>query len=104
MAQKNLQNIAVLDTSYEKRIPNQLTSAEYQELRQESGIHPDLIELNFFHLEGNDALDRLFISNKLKRTNSGAISVSILKRYRHIEAGGWHWSQLKEIRKKSRRL
>ncbi len=109
MAQKNLQNIAVLDTSYEKRIPNQLTSAEYQELRQESGIHSDLIELNFFHLEGNDAwkrcirlielnffhlegndaLDRLFISDKLKRINTGAVSVSILKRYRHIEAGGW---------------
>lgn len=73
----------------EKQLPNQLTPAEYNELYQESGIHPDLIKLNFFHLEGQAALDRLFISEKLKRTNSGAISYSILKRYRHVEAGGW---------------
>jgi hypothetical protein len=71
------------------QLPNQLTSAEYQELHQESGIHPDLIKLNFFHLEGQVALDRLFIADKLKRTNSGTISYSILKRYRHVEAGGW---------------
>ena len=89
MTQKNLQNLAALDTPCEKQLPNQLTSAEYQELRQESAIHPDLIELNFFHLEGNIALDRLFISEKLKRINTGAISYSILKRYRHVETGGW---------------
>ena len=73
----------------EKQLPNQLTSAEYQEFRQDSRIHPDLIKLNFFHLEGQTALDRLFISEKLPRINTGAISYSLLKRYRHIEAGGW---------------
>ena len=73
----------------EKQLPNQLTPAEYQELRHESGIGPDIIKLNFFHLEGNTALDRLFISERLKRINTGAVSYSILKRYRHIEAGGW---------------
>ncbi len=89
MTQKSSKQFAALDKSNEKQPPNQLTSAEYQELYQGSGIHPDLIKLNFFHLEGQAALDRLFISDKLKRTNSGAISVSFLKRYRHIEAGGW---------------
>ncbi|MGK7949232.1 MAG: plasmid replication protein, CyRepA1 family [Xenococcaceae cyanobacterium] len=73
----------------EEQLPNQLTSAEYYELRHESGIHPDIVKLNFFHLEGNTALDRLFISEKLKRINTGTISYSILKRYRHVEAGGW---------------
>ena len=78
-------------TSIEEKeqIPNQLTSGEYRELRQESAIHLDLIKLNFFHLSGRDALDRLFISDKLKRINTGVISYSILKRYRHVEAGGW---------------
>jgi hypothetical protein len=76
-------------SDHKEQFPNQLTPAEYHELRHESGIHPDLIELNFFHLEGNDALDRLFISDKLNRINTGAVSYSILKRYRHIEAGGW---------------
>ena len=89
MTQTLPQQLAVKDTFCQKQLPNQLTSAEYQELYRDSGIHPDLIELNFFHLEGNTALDRLFISDKLKRINTGAISYSILKRYRHIEAGGW---------------
>ncbi|MGV2831582.1 plasmid replication protein, CyRepA1 family [Myxosarcina sp. GI1(2024)] len=89
MTQKSSKQFAALDKSNENPLPNQLTPAEYHELYQGSGIHPDLIELNFFHLEGQAALDRLFISEKLKRTNSGAISYSILKRYRHIEAGGW---------------
>ncbi len=69
--------------------PNQLTSAEYREFHQGSGIHPDLIDLNFFHLEGNTALDHLFISERLPRINTGTISYSVLKRYRHVEAGGW---------------
>ena len=89
MTQTLPQQLAVKDTFFQKQLPNQLTSAEYQELYRDSGIHPDLIELNFFHLEGNTALDRLFISDKLKRINTGAISYSILKRYRHIEIGGW---------------
>ena len=89
------------DTSCEKLLPNQLTPAEYQELYQGSGIHFDLIELNFFHFEGQAALDRLFISEKLKRTNTGAISYSILKRYRHIEAGGWWVSGIDVLNKYS---
>ncbi len=89
MTQTLPQQFAVSDTFCQKQLPNQLTFAEYQELRQESGIHPDLIELNFFHLEGNTALDRLFISDKLKRINTGAVSYAVLKRYCHVETGGW---------------
>ncbi len=89
MTQKFPQHCAASDTSCQKQPPNQLTSAEYRELHQGSGIHPDLIALNFFHLEGNAALDRILISDQLKRINTGVISYSVLKRYRHIEAGGW---------------
>ncbi|MGK7952834.1 MAG: plasmid replication protein, CyRepA1 family [Xenococcaceae cyanobacterium] len=89
MTQQLPKHHAISNTSNEEQLPNQLTSAEYYELCQGSGIHSDLIKLNFFHLEGQAGLDRLFISEKLKRTNSGAISYSILKHYRHIEAGGW---------------
>ena len=101
MTQKSSKQFAALDKSNEKQPPNQLTSAEYHELYEGSGIHPDLIELNFFHLEGQAALDRLFISEKLKRTNSGAISYSILKRYCHIEAGGWWVSGVDVLNKYS---
>ncbi|BAZ47254.1 hypothetical protein NIES4102_43000 (plasmid) [Chondrocystis sp. NIES-4102] len=76
-------------SDHKQQLLNQLTFAEYQELQCGSGIHPDIIKLNFFHLEGNTALDRLFISDKLKRINTGAVSYNFLKRYRHIEAGGW---------------
>ncbi|MEY2830834.1 MAG: hypothetical protein RLZZ574_92, partial [Cyanobacteriota bacterium] len=89
MTQQLTKHYAASDTSSEKQLPNQLTSSEYNELNQGSGIHPDLIKLNFFHLEGQVALDRLFISDRLNRTNTGAISYSILKRYRHVEEGGW---------------
>jgi hypothetical protein len=63
-------------------------SPVYQELLN-SAIHPDLIALNFSHLEGKDALDRLLISDKLSRRNTGALRNGILRRYRHVEAGGW---------------
>ena len=89
MTQKLSKQFTVLNKSNEKQLPNQLTSTEYQEFRQDSRIHPDLIKLNFFHLEGQAALNRLFISEKLPRINTGTVSYSILKRYRHIEAGGW---------------
>jgi hypothetical protein len=87
MTQKLSPDLAVLNCK--EQLPNQLTSAEYHELQCESGIHPDLIKLNFFHLEGQVALDHLFISETLKRTNTGVVSHSILKRYRHVEEGGW---------------
>lgn len=70
-------------------IPNNLSATEYRELANGSAIHPDLIALNFFHFEGNLALERLLISDKLSRRNTGVLSYKHLKRYRHVEAGGW---------------
>ena len=91
MAQTRSPHFAVFNTpnEYKEKLLNQLTQREYNELHKESAIHPDLIELNFFHLEGHNALDRLFISEKLPRTNAGTVSASLLKRYSHVEAGGW---------------
>jgi hypothetical protein len=70
-------------------IPNNLSATEYRELANGSAIHPDLIALNFFHFEGNLALERLLISDKLSRRNTGVLSYKHLKRYRHVEEGGW---------------
>ncbi|MBA3920419.1 MAG: DUF3854 domain-containing protein [Nostocaceae cyanobacterium] len=69
--------------------PNNLTDAEYHELHVKSGIDPRVIAKNFFHLDGNQALERLLISDKIPRLNSGRVTSSFLKKYRHIEAGGW---------------
>lgn len=68
--------------------PNHLTFEEYQELTQGSAIHPELIERNFFHLEGSQPYERLFISDKIPRNNNGRINSSTLKKYQHVEAGG----------------
>ncbi len=69
--------------------PNNLTDAEYHELNVKSVIDPRIIAKNFFHLDGNQALERLLISDKIPRLNSGRVTSSFLKKYKHIEAGGW---------------
>ena len=69
-------------------LPNNLTAAEYHELRDKSGIDPETIAKNFFHLCGDQALEKLLISDKIPRLNSGRVSSKILRRYRHVEAGG----------------
>jgi hypothetical protein len=74
--------------------PNNLTHAEYQELAKGSAIAPDLIAQNFFHLEGNAPYERLFISLKIPRLNTGRVTSCFLKRYRHVEEGGWWCSGL----------
>lgn len=75
--------------SNQQPLLNNLTSAEYQELAIGSAIDPDLIALNFFHLEGNQPLEHLFISDHIPRRNTGQVSHSYLKKYRHVENGGW---------------
>jgi hypothetical protein len=74
--------------------PNNLTPAEYHELLQGSGIHPQLIALNFCHLERESAYNHLFISESLPRLNTGRVKSSFLKLYRHIDQGGWWCSGL----------
>jgi hypothetical protein len=63
-------------------------SQHYQEWL-DSGIAPSLIELNLKSLSGNAAAHYLFYSEQLPRRNSGRLSEGFLKRYDHIEDGGW---------------
>ena len=83
-------------------------SQHYQEWLN-SAIAPSLIERNLKSLEGQQALDALLYSEELPRLNTGILSSSLLKRYSHVEKGGWvcrsldplnnwqemEWSQLK---------
>jgi hypothetical protein len=48
-----------------------------------------LIRLNLLSLNGNVAFDSLLYSDSLSRRNDGRLSEGILKRYAHIENGGW---------------
>jgi hypothetical protein len=54
-----------------------------------SGIDPEITALNMVSLDGYAPYDRLFYSDAIKRLNSGRLPSWILKKYSHIEHGGW---------------
>ncbi|NES82381.1 MAG: DUF3854 domain-containing protein [Moorea sp. SIO2B7] len=55
-----------------------------------SAISDDVIARNFeSYTERYDGHDRLLYSPKIRRRNGGRVTDSTLKRYRHIENGGW---------------
>jgi hypothetical protein len=56
-----------------------------------SAIDPLIAELNFVSLKGVAPYDYLFYSDGIKRLNTGRLPTWILKKYSHIELGGW-WS------------
>ncbi|MBD2505226.1 plasmid replication protein, CyRepA1 family [Anabaena azotica] len=68
--------------------PNNLTAAEYHELAVGSAIHPELIERNFRHIEGEEVYEYLFISPDIPRKNAGRVTDGFLKAYLHLLAGG----------------
>ncbi len=83
----------------EEVYPNNLTFSEYQEFAVGSCIDPELIALSFFHLEGDEPLEHLFVSDQIPRRNTGQVSHSFLKRYRHVSAGGWWCSGVDVLNK-----
>ncbi|TAF57055.1 MAG: DUF3854 domain-containing protein [Oscillatoriales cyanobacterium] len=55
----------------------------------QSGVDAELVRLNVVALDGTEAYDYLCYSDKLSRRNDGRLSGGMLKRYAHVEAGGW---------------
>ncbi len=56
---------------------------------ERSGVNPDIVRLNVRYLEGNEPYGFLCGSEKIKRLNTGRLPGWILKKYAHIEHGGW---------------
>ena len=54
-----------------------------------SAVSSDIVDLNVQWLEGESPYEYLFYSPSIKRLNTGRLPAWILKRYRHIETGGW---------------
>ncbi|NEP00545.1 MAG: DUF3854 domain-containing protein [Symploca sp. SIO2E9] len=54
-----------------------------------SAVNPEIIKLNIVSCRGSRPYDYLLISDDIPRRNDGRIRDHILKRYRHIEHGGW---------------
>ncbi len=75
--------------------PPHIEESHWQELVEGSAIHPAIASFNFRSLQmGNieqehEAWEYLMYSDKLERTNIGQLTSGMLKRYAHIEHGGW---------------
>lgn len=77
-----------------KDIPNFIEPKDWQEF-ENSAIHPDITALNFESLQFNyaggehEAWERLMVSEKLNRTNTGRLTDGFIRAYSHLDAGGW---------------
>jgi hypothetical protein len=69
-------------------VPDHIQPSHWQEWL-DSGIAPQIIAANLISLEGDRPFEYLCSAPGLPRTNTGRLTSSILKRYSHIEAGGW---------------
>ncbi|MCC5654632.1 relaxase domain-containing protein [Nostoc sp. XA013] len=75
-------------------IPNFLEPKHWQEF-EDSAIHPDIAAKNFESLQFNyaggehEAWERLMVSEKLNRTNTGRLTQGFINAYSHLDAGGW---------------
>jgi len=75
--------------------PAHIDSAHWLELFGGSVIHPEIAALNFKSLQHDqveqehEAWGHLFYGDKLERSNTGRLAAGILRRFGHIEAGGW---------------
>jgi hypothetical protein len=67
---------------------NRVKPHHYQEWC-DSGVHPDIIRLNVKSLESDSAYDAILYGDDLPRRNDGRLTESILRRYAHLEYGGW---------------
>lgn len=54
-----------------------------------SCVDPELTQLNVIPLEGDRPLDYLLYADNLPRRNGGRVCDRILKRYSHVNQGGW---------------
>ena len=65
------------------------TTNNYLREWQESCVDDRLTRLNVTALEGDRPYDYLFYADSIPRRNDGRIGESLLKRYQHLENGGW---------------
>jgi conjugative relaxase-like TrwC/TraI family protein len=78
----------------QEEVPNFIEPKHWQEF-ESSAIHPEIAALNFESLQFNyaggehEAWERLMVSEKLNRTNTGRLSEGLIKAYSHLDAGGW---------------
>ncbi|WP_392476756.1 MobF family relaxase [Nostoc sp. C110] len=78
----------------QEEVPNFIETKHWQEF-ESSVIHPEIAALNFESLQFNyaggehEAWERLMVSEKLNRTNTGRLTDGFIRAYSHLDAGGW---------------
>ncbi len=72
-------------------IDNSWTESQSQHLKEwlESQVDKEIFALNVASLSGTTPYEYLLYSPKISRRNDGRLRDGDLKKYRHIEQGGW---------------
>lgn len=82
-------------TTVIRSVPAHIDVEHWQEIVEGSAVHPDIASRNFRSLhedsveQANEAWEYLMYSDKLQRTNTGRLSSGMLRKYAHLEQGGW---------------
>jgi hypothetical protein len=69
--------------------PSHVCQKHWEEWVVGSAIDPQLTALNLASISGQTPYEYLFFSDKIKRLNTNRLPTWILKKYHHIEQGGW---------------
>ncbi len=74
-------------------IPDHIEARHWSEWL-DSAVDPDIIRLNVRSLGGSSPYDYLCYGDRVPRTNTGRLAAWVIRRYTHIERGGWWCSGL----------
>ena len=86
---KVLQNVKDFSKNLISR-PDHIKEKHWKELVEGSFIDPGIAALNFRSVAGEEASNLLLYSALLPRTNPGVLTSYYLKRYGHLNKGGWY--------------
>jgi hypothetical protein len=78
-----------------------IDSSHFDEWVVDSGVDPEIVAANVVSLSGDAPYDYLLYSDNLPRRNDGRVVDWVLRRYKHVEDGGWWCSgeDLVELKK-----
>ncbi|MGH8000873.1 MAG: plasmid replication protein, CyRepA1 family, partial [Brasilonema sp.] len=70
-------------------VPDGFETKHWAEWVKGSAVDPETVKLNVKSLSGGSSYAHLLYSPKLSRTNTGRLSLALLKAYHHLDNGGW---------------
>lgn len=85
---RSIREIPMSQFLEELKVSSPVAPKHYQEWT-ESGVCREIIEANVVSLENDSPYSYLLYSDQLARRNDGRVVDWVLRRYRHIEMGGW---------------